>query len=196
MRSESERLAGFSEYAAAKQRHLLRSAYLLCGDWHEAQDLTQTALANLCHAWNRARRADSIDDYAHRTLINAFLTRRRKLGREREALAAIEPAPVPEHQPELRLTLFTALAELPKRSRAILVLRFWHDLSVEATAAAVGCSTGTVKSQTSRALAKLRDVLGDAFTEIGGDRPGPHDHPSPNDHASATGRVTRGTDHG
>ncbi|MEY9930756.1 RNA polymerase sigma-70 factor (sigma-E family) [Catenulispora sp. GP43] len=166
MRNETERLAEFGEFAVARQQHLLRTAYLLCGDWHDAQDLAQTALTNLCYAWHQARRADSLDDYAHRILINAYLSRRRKLGRERQTWAGIDPSVPSSDQPELRLTLLAALAELPRKGRAVLVLRFWHDLSVEATAAIIGCSTGTVKSQTSRALAKLRVVLGDSLTDF------------------------------
>jgi RNA polymerase sigma-70 factor (sigma-E family) len=164
--SRGDRLADFGEFVAARQNHLLRTAYLLCGDWHDAQDLTQTALANLCYAWQRAQRADSVDDYAHRVLINAYLSRGRKIRRERALLATVEPPePSVVDRPELRLALQEALDRLPKRSRAILVLRFWHDLTVEATAAVVGCRPGTVKSQTSRALATLREVLSDSLSD-------------------------------
>ena len=175
---EQARLEEFADYAAARQSHLKRTAFLLCGDWHEAQDLTQTALLNLCKAWHRAKRADSIDAYAQKTLINAFLGGRRKRSREREAQAAVAVTTSPfarEDQPDLRLALLAGLAALPPRGRAVVVLRFWADLSIEDTAAALGCSTGNVKSHSSRALAKLRELLGDSladfeYTREGGQR--------------------------
>ncbi|MEY9927350.1 RNA polymerase sigma-70 factor (sigma-E family) [Catenulispora sp. GP43] len=172
---DQARIEEFTEYAVARQNHLLRTAYLLCGDWHGAQDLTQTALLNLCKAWNRARRADSVDAYAQKTLINAFLHSRRKLRREREvhtaALSGADRLASGVHhdpdRPETRLALLAALDELPARARAVVVLRYWEDLSVDATAAALGCSTGNVKSQSSRALARLRVLLGDEFSAYG-----------------------------
>ena len=173
---DQARIEEFTEYAAARQNHLLRTAYLLCGDWHGAQDLTQTALLNLCKAWNRAKHADSIDAYAHKTLINVFIRSRRKLRRESELRAAalsgtsrLAAAPDPD-RPENRLALLAALDELPVRARAVVVLRYWEDLSVEDTATALGCSTGNVKSQSSRALARLRVLLGDEFPAYDRDR--------------------------
>ena len=170
---DQTRIDEFTEYAAARQNHLLRTAYLLSGDWHGAQDLTQTALLNLCKAWNRARRADSVDAYAQKTLINAFIRGQRRLRREREVRAAalsrserLCPTDDPD-RPETRLTLLSALDQLSARARAVVVLRYWEDLSVEATAAALGCSTGNVKSQSSRALARLRELLGDEFSAYG-----------------------------
>ena len=170
---DQTRIEEFTEYAAARQNHLLRTAYLLSGDWHGAQDLAQTALLNLCKAWNRARRADSVDAYAQKTLINAVIRSQRRLRREREVRAAALSGAerlVPPHdpdRPETRLALLSALDQLPARARAVVVLRFWEDLSVEATAAALGCSTGNVKSQSSRALAKLRVLLGEEFSAYG-----------------------------
>ena len=169
-----DRIDEFAEFARARQYSLLRTAYLLCGNPTGAEDLVQEALTNLCRHWGRARRADSVDAYAHRTLINAFLTDRRKLGREHTthiALAKAGDLPVdaagPGQGPDqaaqvvMRLDLLSALEQLGRRSRAVLVLRYWEDLSVEDTAAALGCSTGTVKSQTARALARLRGLLGE-----------------------------------
>ncbi|MBS2537518.1 SigE family RNA polymerase sigma factor [Catenulispora sp. NF23] len=171
---DQTRVDEFTEYATARQNHLLRTAYLLCSDWHGAQDLTQTALLNLCKAWNRASRADSVDAYAHKTLINAYIRGQRKLRRERElrveALSGTERLNSATHdpdRPETRLALLSALDRLPARARAVVVLRFWEDLSVEATAAALDCSTGNVKSQSSRALAKLRVLLGEEFSAYG-----------------------------
>lgn len=160
----------FTEFAQARQAHMRRMAFLLCGNWHDAQDVTQIALMNLCRAWNRARRADSIDAYAHRVVVRAYLGQRKKVLRQQaramEYALASERLPASAEasgQPELRMALLAALAQLPPRGRAVVVLRFWEDLSVEATAEALGCSTGNVKSQTSRALAKLRAILGDSL---------------------------------
>ncbi|NUR63516.1 MAG: SigE family RNA polymerase sigma factor [Catenulispora sp.] len=169
----------FTEFAQARQGHLRRLAFLLCGDWHDAQDLTQTALLNLCRHWGKARRADSVEGYAHKVLVHAYLDHRRKYRRDaeraldftRQAEIANDAAAGPAGQSELRLTLLDALARLAPRGRAVLVLRFWEDLSVEATAAVLGCSSGNVKSQTSRALGRLRDILGDSLMEGFDDAP-------------------------
>lgn len=178
-----DRIDEFAEFATARQFSLMRTAYLLCGNPSGAEDLVQEALTNLCRHWNRARKADSVDAYAHRTLINAYLTDRRKQGREHTthvALAQAGELPVdavgPERKPDqaaqtdLRLDLLSALERLGKRSRAVLVLRYWEDLSIESTAAALGCSPGTVKSQSARALARLRELLGDQIDAETGDR--------------------------
>ncbi|MFD3378496.1 MULTISPECIES: SigE family RNA polymerase sigma factor [unclassified Streptomyces] len=159
---EAEVEAGldFDEFARSRQAQLRRTAYLLCGDWHLAEDLTQTALAKLYAAWRRVR-LDSPDGYARKVLFRTFVdeTRRRRWW-ERPRAYEFDVA-APARDPELRLTLLAALRQVPARSRAVLVLRFWEDQSVEATAAALGCSVGTVKSQTSRGLTALRRILGD-----------------------------------
>lgn len=166
----------FTEFAQARQAHMRRMAFLLCGNWHDAQDVTQIALMNLCRAWSRARRADSIDAYAHRVVVRAYLSQRKKVLRQQTR--AVEYARASERvlgsaeesgEPELRMALLAALAQLPPRGRAVVVLRFWEDLSVEATAEALGCSTGNVKSQASRSLAKLREILGDSLFDEGDD---------------------------
>ena len=164
-----DHLDEFTVFAQARQGHMRRLAFLLCGNWDDAQDLAQTALLNLCLHWNRVRRADAVDAYAHKVLIHAYLSDSKK--RRRDQLRATDftvkaerdLSSRPPEQPELRMTLLAALDELAPRGRAVLVLRFWEDLSVEATAAALGCSTGNVKSQTSRALARLREILGDSL---------------------------------
>ncbi|MFI6860057.1 SigE family RNA polymerase sigma factor [Streptomyces sp. NPDC050421] len=154
---------GFDEFARSRQAQLRRAAYLLCGDWHLAEDLTQTALAKLYAVWRKVR-MDSPDSYARKVLFRTFVdeTRRRRWW-ERPSARQCDLA-APAHDPDLRLVLLAALRQVPARSRAVLVLRFWEDQSVEETAAALGCSTGTVKSQTSRGLATLRRILGDRAT--------------------------------
>lgn len=150
----------FDEFARSRQAQLRRAAYLLCGDWHLAEDLTQTALAKLYAVWRKVR-MDSPDSYARKVLFRTFVdeTRRRRWW-ERPGSRQYDVA-APADDPDLRLVLLAALRQVPARSRAVLVLRFWEDQSVEETAAALGCSTGTVKSQTSRGLATLRRILGD-----------------------------------
>lgn len=118
-----EELADFAEFAQVRQRHLMRTAYLLSGNKQAAQDLTQTALLNLCRAWRRACRADDVDAYAHRVLINAYLSTQRKAHRERKALwdkareAAFEQTPDAGPGTDLRLTLLAALDRLTPKSR-------------------------------------------------------------------------------
>jgi len=163
---EATREREFREFAEARQAQLRRSAYLLCGDWYEAQDLTQTTLLKMYTAWGRLDRDGNIDAYARVVMTRTYIDLHRR-GRWRE-----EPVgEVPEHageevSPDLRLTLRGALTRLPPRYRAVLVLRFWEDWSVEQTAEALRISTGTVKSQSARGLARLRELVGDHVGEL------------------------------
>ena len=149
----------FTEYVAARQDVLRRSAFLLCRDLHHADDLVQTAITKLYLAWPRARAADSLDAYAHTVLVRVFLDEQRR-GWWRVRLLERSPDR-PARAPDLegRLDVRAALGRLTPRQRAVLVLRFYQDLSIEQAALALGCSAGTVKSQTSRALAALRAAL-------------------------------------
>jgi RNA polymerase sigma-70 factor (sigma-E family) len=138
------------------------TAYLLCGNWHAAEDLTQTALTKLYLAWRRIDRAGSVDAYARQVLLRAFLDERRRPWRREHAAA--DPPVVPASGDAAgavaeRLALEAALRGLPPTQRAVLVLRYWCDLDVRATAAALDISDGTVKSATSRGLTALRAVL-------------------------------------
>jgi RNA polymerase sigma-70 factor (sigma-E family) len=151
----------FRAYAAAQRPSLRRTAYLLCGDWHQADDLVQTTLVKLYVAWKRVRHAGSPAAYTRRILTRCYLDeRRRPWRRESPAHQLVEHAspPVPSDE---RLDLRAALDLLPARQRATVVLRFWADASVAETAEALDCSEGTVKSQTARALATLRERLAD-----------------------------------
>ena len=157
----------FAEFAEAMSPRLRRMAFLLCGDWHTAENLAQTALAKVFVAWRRIRRQDAVHAYATRTLVNSYLAHKR-LKSNSEVLSGWLPEPLAETPaPETRLLVLDALATLPPRSRAVVVLRYWADLSVDQAAAVLGCSPGNVKSQNARALGKLRAVLGDAITESG-----------------------------
>ncbi|GGM69194.1 SigE family RNA polymerase sigma factor [Dactylosporangium sucinum] len=160
----------FVAYYAARAGHLRNTAYLLCGDWHLAEDLTQTAFTNLYRAWGRIDHHDVLDQYARRVLLRAFLDERRRPWRREHPTvpddAALDSVAVGEDHLENRQVLKTALLRVPKRRRAVLVLRFWADLSVEQVAEILGCSTGTVKSQTSRGLDDLRNALGGALHDL------------------------------
>jgi RNA polymerase sigma-70 factor (sigma-E family) len=153
--------AEFRAYAAARMRPLRRTAYLLCGDWHHAEDAVQVVLAKLYTHWDRVDRRDALDGYVRTMLIRATLEHRRRLWWRRELTTSAVPdvAATPPVDPEERIVLVQALAKLPPRQRAVVVLRFWEDLDVAQTAAALGCSEGTVKSQTSHGLTALRSLL-------------------------------------
>ena len=145
----------FAAYYAARHRSLRRTAYLLCGDWHEAEDLTQAAFVRLYLAWWRIR-PDGTHAYARKVLLNEFLGRQRR-GRELPLDAVPDrPDPVADH-PEDRLDLAAALRAVPAQQRAAVVLRYWEGLSIEQTAALLRVAPGTVKSQSARGLAALRE---------------------------------------
>ncbi|WP_406300394.1 SigE family RNA polymerase sigma factor [Embleya sp. NBC_00888] len=152
--------ADFVEFATSRQQSLYRLAFLLSGDQEGAQDLTQTALARLFRFWKRAARAEDLDAYARTVLLRAYFTEQKRARREREAHIPFEPPPAAD-MPDLRLTVAAALDQLPPRTRAVVVLRYWADLSVEDTAAVLGCSTGTVKTLSSRSRTRLRELLPD-----------------------------------
>jgi RNA polymerase sigma-70 factor (sigma-E family) len=158
----------FSAYAAARLGALRRSAYLLCGDWHKAEDYTQTTLVKLYVAWARVRRAESVDAYARATLARVFLDDGRRRWRGERPTSDLPDTPVPDASATTseRLDLARALARLPARMRAVIVLRCWDDLSIAETARALDCSEGTVKSQTSRGLAQLRQLLAEPATTL------------------------------
>lgn len=162
MRTEAER--EYVEYLRARMRRLHRAAYLLCGDAHLAEDLVQATALALYRKWRTALAADNMDAYVHRMLVNQFLSERRRPW-SRVLLSERPPDPPALPDPATgtddRDAVRTALAQLGPRQRAVLVLRYFCDLSVEDTAAAMRCSTGNVKSQTSRALAGMRRLLAD-----------------------------------
>ncbi|MEV0155292.1 SigE family RNA polymerase sigma factor [Micromonospora sp. NPDC050686] len=153
----------FREFVAARSPALLRTAYLLAGDWATAEDLLQTALTKTYLAWKRLGGIEAIEPYARRVLVNTSTSwwRRRWHG-ERPTDVLPERAGADEIEQQLdRDVLWRHLTALPARQRAVLVLRFYEDMSEAQTAALLEISTGTVKSQTSRALATLRRRLGE-----------------------------------
>ncbi|MFD5466834.1 SigE family RNA polymerase sigma factor [Kitasatospora sp. NPDC127059] len=162
----AEERAEFEGFAHSRGQRLFRTALLLCGDWHLAEDLTQVTLAKLYASWPKVRRADNQDAYARSTLVRSYLSHRRlRRNGERPALGELPEGIAPGDDPALRITLLNALAELSPRDRAVLVLRYWEDRSVEESAAELGVSAGAVRAQSLRALKRLRAVLGPQAAE-------------------------------
>ncbi|MET7707231.1 SigE family RNA polymerase sigma factor [Micromonospora sp. NPDC005413] len=152
----------FREFVAARSAALLRTAYLLTGDWATAEDLLQTALTKTYLAWKRLGGIEAVEPYARRVMVNTSTSwwRRRWHG-ERPTEVLPERAGVDEIEQQLdRDLLWRHLKELPNRQRAVLVLRYYEDMSEAQTAAMLDISPGTVKSQASRALATLRRRMG------------------------------------
>lgn len=149
--------AAFRAFVVEKQTMLRRRAYLLCGNWADGDELVQEALARVYVAWPRIG-AGAETAYTRRTMMNLFLNDQRK--RRREVLTDETPEPtVTEHDRELAMTLTTLLEDLPEKQRAVIVLRFWEDLTVPQISECTGVAEGTIKSQISRALAALRGRL-------------------------------------
>ncbi|MEQ4715544.1 MULTISPECIES: SigE family RNA polymerase sigma factor [unclassified Nonomuraea] len=155
----------FGAFVAARATTLLRVSYLACGDEAEAEDLLQTALERTYRNWDRVRH-DNPEPYVRRVIVNTAISRAR-----RRAILRIIPMRMPPETParstdvDLRHVLMDALRDLPARQRAVVVLRYWEDLSETQTAEVLGCTVGTVKSQASKAMAKLRTALGEASVE-------------------------------
>lgn len=152
--------AEYREFAMARAGQLFGLALLMCGDWHEAQDLVQITLASVFVAWNRVRRRNSMDAYARRVLVNAFLSQRRLRRSGETPTARLADASAPVVDADLRVTLVAALRKLPPRSRAVVVLRYLEDHSVESVAELMGATPAAVKSLNTRGLAQLRELLG------------------------------------
>lgn len=152
----------YLSYVTDRQRALRAFAYRLCGDWHTAEDLTQTALVKLYEQWRKQEmRGDTLDGYVRRILVNLYVDSKRLMRSSREVLATEVPEQAAfDHGNEDRAPMWAALATLGRSQRAVLVLRFYEELSVAETAHLLGCSEGTVKSQTARGLEALRRALG------------------------------------
>ncbi|MBS2545954.1 SigE family RNA polymerase sigma factor [Catenulispora sp. NL8] len=161
MRSEDE--DEFRHFTAARWPGLVRTAYLLTGDLGHAEDLAQATLIKAYRSWHRVRRVEDVDAYVRKILVNANRSRFRS---KRPVEYSVATVPEPHARPDAsravedRDVLFAALAGLPPRQRAIVVLRYWEDLAEGEVADLLGCSVGNVKSQASRALAKLRNDAG------------------------------------
>jgi RNA polymerase sigma-70 factor (sigma-E family) len=150
----------YTEYVQGRLAWLRRTAYLLCQDWQQADDLVQVAITRLYTHWGRARDAASLDAYTRTILVRVFLAERRSPWSRRVTLPGEYhdlPGKAPDH--DARLDIRAALSALPARQRATVVLRYYSDLSIEEAAEILGVSPGTVKSQTAKGLAALRAAL-------------------------------------
>ena len=151
---------GFREFVTARSPALLRTAYLLLGDRALAEDLLQTALVKAHRHWGRVTASGSPEGYVRRIMVNERRTWwRRNPGRELVGTVPDRAGPDESSALAERDAVWRAVLALPPRTRAVLVLRFWEDLSEAEIAATLGCSVGTVKSQASRGLRKLQKVL-------------------------------------
>ena len=158
-----ERDAEYTEYVAARLSSLRRLAAVLCGDWQRADDLVQATLTKLYVHWGRVRAATHPDAYARAVLVREFIHERRSVWAKRVSLSGrVTDSPAAAIDQDAVLDLRAAVAALPARQRATLVLRFYCDLNVDQAAEILGCSPGTVKSQTARALEAVRRALGPA----------------------------------
>jgi RNA polymerase sigma-70 factor (sigma-E family) len=163
----TDRDVDFAAYMAARQASLLRTAYLLTGDRHTAEDLVQTAFAKLYLAWDRVQRRELVDGYVRRILVNEHSSLWRRAFKRREVVSDAVPethAPADRHDDGESSALWAFVQTLPRKQRAVIVLRYYEDLSEAEIAETLGISVGTVKSQASRALAAMRSRV--------------HEHPS------------------
>jgi RNA polymerase sigma-70 factor (sigma-E family) len=160
----------YVQFVRSRLPALRRAAYLLCGDWTRGDDVVQRALTDVYVKWKRIRKVDNLDAYVRAVLVHRFIDEQRR-GWARVQL--IDQLPdrggddVRLHNVAAGIDLRSALAELPPRQRAVLVVRFFYDMSVEQAADALRLSPGTVKSQTSVALAAMRRRLTPSLIETG-----------------------------
>ncbi|WP_331767559.1 SigE family RNA polymerase sigma factor [Embleya sp. NBC_00896] len=164
MKPEKERL--FDEYVAARYPALRRTAYLLCGDWHQAEDLVQNALERVYSTWHKMRDPGAVDTYTRRVMVRGFVDGKRLRASRELPSAEVPDAASPGPDSARRLALLAALGQVTPVYRAALVLRYWEDQSVEETAALLGRSSSAVRSASSRGLEQLRAILGDSVHEI------------------------------
>ncbi|WP_100447393.1 SigE family RNA polymerase sigma factor [Glycomyces xiaoerkulensis] len=161
----------FREYVAARSASLHRAAYLLTGNWATAEDLVQTTLTKTYLAWGRIRTTDSVDAYARRVLYNTNASWWRKRSNREKPSEIVDDRPDASRdfaeRTAVRDAMWRHVAALPKRQRAVLVLRYYENRTDAQIAEILGISTGTVKSQASRALAGLRKRLGSPATALG-----------------------------
>ncbi|MEU1268184.1 SigE family RNA polymerase sigma factor [Streptomyces sp. NPDC005799] len=158
----------YAEFAAARAGHLYRSACLLtAGDTHLAEDLVQETLGRLYVRWGRVSRVGNPAAYAQTVLTRTFLAHQRRRSSTEQTTDTLPELPdgAPDGDPSLRLTLLEALARLAAKDRAVVVLRYWEDRSVEETADVMNASSAAVRTRCVRALGRLRELLGEDLGE-------------------------------
>src|SRR5215813_3021825 len=173
----SRRDTEFTEFVAARMSALRRIAYLLCQDWHRADDLVQVAITRLYANWHRASVMDHTEAYVRTILVREYLSERRSGWARRVSLHGVMPERAgAQPDRDAMLDMNAALAGLPPRQRATIVLRFYCDLTVDQAADVLGCTSGTVKSQTAKGIAGLKKALepteSDRSDTVGGQQPG------------------------
>lgn len=156
--------AAFTEFAQARMPHLYRSAWLLCGDRHRAEDLVQETLARVYSRWGPAIANPAA--YAQTTLTRTWISQQRRRSTHERPVERFPDTAAPSAPDELRLTLLTALAGLDPLDRAVVVLRHLDDLSTDEVAHQLGLSNGAVRKRLMRALQRLRDQLDVPFTDL------------------------------
>lgn len=163
----------FAEYFSARRDAVRRTAFLLCGDWHRADDLAQTAFVALHRHWRKVRDPQALDAYVRRTVVRAVIDESRRPWRRERFVDTVPDSagPAPDRDGlgdgvATRQALLDGLRRVPPRQRAVLVLRFLEGMDVTGAAKVLGCTEGTVKSQTARGLEALRGALGDALDDL------------------------------
>jgi RNA polymerase sigma-70 factor (sigma-E family) len=154
----------FTEFARARMPHLYRAAWLLCGDRHRAEDLTQETLAKVFAKWGP--RLENPAAYARTTLVRTWVSHQRRCTHHERPLAALPESPVAADDADLRVVLRTALSELAPLDRAVVVLRYLDDVPVDDVGRMLGLSPTAVRSRAKRALAKVRATLGDHMPDL------------------------------
>ncbi|MGW1586430.1 SigE family RNA polymerase sigma factor [Streptomyces sp. NPDC002386] len=158
--------ADYLEFAIARSGPLFRTACLLTGDWHLAEDLVQETLAKMFRSWRRVSRAGSPVAYADTVLVRTFLSQRRRRSSTERPSDRLPDAAGPARDDELRMALLDGLARMTARDRAVLVLRYWEDRSVDDTAQVLRTTPGAVRAHSMRALQRLRTLLGDQLADL------------------------------
>ncbi len=154
-----DRNDSFREFVAGHQQELMRTAYLLTGDAHQAEDLLQSVLLKVLRRWSRLSRVERPEAYVRKALLNQHISWRRQRGRTELPTADPPDRPYSSEDPTIvRLVMRRALMRLPPRQRAVIVLRYYEDRTERETAELLNCSIGTVKSQAHYALARLREL--------------------------------------
>lgn len=160
----------FAEYFGARREAVRRMAFMMCGDWHRADDLAQTAFISLHRHWRKVRDKGALDAYVRRTLTRAVIDESRRPWRRERSTEQLPDQPNDaenvENSVATRQTLLAGLQKVPPKQRAVLVLRYLEGLDVSGVAEVMKCSEGTVKSQAARGLTALRAALGDQLGDL------------------------------
>ncbi|GAA4854130.1 SigE family RNA polymerase sigma factor [Saccharopolyspora rosea] len=160
----------FAEYFVARREAVRRMAYMMCGDWHRADDHAQTAFIALHRHWRKVRDKGALDAYVRRILTRAVIDESRRPWRRERSAEKLPDRPAEsadvDESVATRQALLDGLQRVPPKQRAVLVLRFLEGLDVAGVAEVMRCSEGTVKSQCARGLAALREVLGDQLGDL------------------------------